>query len=232
MDESQKDHFPPTLHTWIGEKIGLGVEGRDDINQYIMEAYEPPLRIYLRSTSWGNWQDLDEIINGFLADRLDREDFFAKWQASGKRLRHWLINALHFYLKEEWRRERRHDAARLGDGGEEDPGAIVQDPVNLEQEINCVWAKSVIAAACKDAEASCQADGLDSHWALFIRHYLDGRSYRDCAVEFNVDPKRCAVMARTATQRFRQALHQRLQDDGVPAEDLDHEIMLLQESLG
>jgi DNA-directed RNA polymerase specialized sigma24 family protein len=231
MSEPKREHFPPTLNTWIGLQMGDGTMGRGAINRHVMEAYEEPLRIYFMGSSWRSLGEPHEIINGFLADRLDREEFFAKWQTSGKRLRHWLINALHFYLKELWRREKRHDAARLGGAGDGDDERGVNDPEVLDPEVDRVWARALVAAACRDAQASCRADNLDEHWQLFMRHHLDGLPYRDCAAEFDVDPKRCAVMARTAANRFREALQQRLKQDGVSAEEIDEELMKLQEAI-
>jgi DNA-directed RNA polymerase specialized sigma24 family protein len=231
MVEQKREHFPPTLNTWIGEQMAGGTMGRGEINRHIMEAYEEPLRIYFLGSSWRTLGEPEEIVNGFLADRLDREEFFAKWQASGKRLRHWLINALHFYLKEQWRKERRHDAARLDSGGDDDDTHGMAEPGTEDREVDRTWARALVATACRDAQASCRADGLDDHWQLFIRHHLDGLPYRDCAAEFEVDPKRCAVMARTAAGRFREALQERLRQDGVPDAEIDEELMQLQEAI-
>lgn len=224
MTDSSQDAFPPTLNTWLAARLDDGTTARAAINRHVMEAYEAPLRIYYLGTSWRTFGEPDDIINGFLADRLDRPDFFAKWQTSDKRLRHWLINALHFYLKEQWRRERRHDASSFADeswGGGSD----------LDQEIDRAWARALVSAACRDAQQSCIEDDLETHWRLFIRHHLDDIPYRQCAEEFGVDPKRCAVMVRTASTRFRAALHDRMRQDGVGPEDLDDELLHLQEAI-
>ncbi|MDP7029245.1 MAG: hypothetical protein QF733_03390 [Phycisphaerales bacterium] len=225
MTERKREHFPPTLNTWIGAKLRDGTLGRGEVNRHVMEAYEGPLRIYLLGTSWRTLGEPEDIINGFLADRLDREEFFEKWRGSGKRLRHWLINALHFYLKELWRRDKRHDAASLNASADE----VDDAPGVFDRELDRSWARSVVSAACRDAQATCQADGLEDHWRLFLRHHMDGVSYRQCAVEFGVDPKRCAVMVRTASTRFREAMQERLRKDGVPEVELDAELAHLQE---
>jgi len=230
MAGEKREHFPPTLNTWIGEQMQDGSAGRGEINRHVMEAYEAPLRIYYLGSSWRTLGEPEDIINGFLADRLDREEFFNRWQASGKRLRHWLINALHFYLKELWRKTRRHDAASLNASINGDGDPTGQDDLGvLDGEVDRMWARAVVSAACRDAQASCQAGGLEAHWRLFLRHHLDGIPYRQCAAEFDVDPKRCAVMVRTASTRFREAVRERLLQDGVAQTELDAELAHLQE---
>ncbi len=229
MTEQKREHFPPTLNTWIGERMQGGTMAREEINRYVMEAYEAPLRIYYLGSSWRTLGEPEDIVNGFLADRLDREEFFNKWQSSGKRLRHWLINAMHFYLKELWRKEHRHDAARIdASSRDEDNGCPVDSGV-LDGEMDRIWARAVVSAACRDAEASCRADGLGDHWRLFLRHHLDGVPYRQCSTEFDVNPKRCAVMVRTASARFREAVQERLRQDGVAPSEFEEELMHLQE---
>ena len=229
MADAKREHFPPTLNTWIGEQMKVGTVGRVEINRHVMEAYVTPLRIYYLGTSWRTLGEPADIINGFLADRLDREEFFTKWQTSGKRLRHWLINALHFYLKELWRKERRHDALSIDQ--DEDGARNTEEPATIDREVDRNWARSLVAAACRDAQASCQEDGLGEHWELFIRHHLDGVAYADCVREFGVDPKRCAVMVRTASDRFRSAVQERLRQDGVPDAEIDEELVSLQEAI-
>lgn len=221
MTRTAQDDFPQTLNTWLCEQIDKTNADVGKVNRHVMEAYHAPLKAYLLCTSWRRSGEPDEIINGFLADRLDREDFFAKWRASGLRLRRWLVNALHFYLKEQWRRERRHDAEPIED----------QEPDHIDDQVDRAWARSLVTAACKDAHESCVADDLEGHWQLFVRHHVDGVPYDRCAAEFDVDPKRCAVMVRTATSRFRAALKARLQADNVGPDQLDAELLHLQEVL-
>jgi DNA-directed RNA polymerase specialized sigma24 family protein len=231
MSSEKKNHFPPTLCTWIEGRLDDGTIGRDAINRHVMESYELPLRIYYLGTSWRTLGEPEDIINGFMADRLERPNFFTQWKSSGKRLRHWLINALHFYLKEQWRRDRRHDAMSIDRGTSEDTDHSAFEPSMNDRDVDRAWAKSLVASAIRDAQQSCVADGYEDHWRLFMRHHLDGINYRQCADEFDVDAKRCAVMVRTAATRFRTAIQARLLQDGVPEDELPDEVAGLQEAL-
>ncbi|MDP6891509.1 MAG: hypothetical protein QF471_09280, partial [Phycisphaerales bacterium] len=65
MSEPKREHFPPTLNTWIGLQMGDGTMGRGAINRHVMEAYEEPLRIYFMGSSWRSLGEPHEIINGF-----------------------------------------------------------------------------------------------------------------------------------------------------------------------
>ena len=136
MSSEKKNHFPPTLCTWIEGRLDDGTIGRDAINRHVMESYELPLRIYYLGTSWRTLGEPEDIINGFMADRLERPNFFTQWKSSGKRLRHWLINALHFYLKEQWRRDRRHDAMSIDRGTSEDTDHSAFEPSFSDRDVD------------------------------------------------------------------------------------------------
>ena len=221
--ESPKpDVFPQTLHTWIDARLEDGQLGRLDVNNHIMTTYALPLRIYLLGSSWRRFGEADEIINGFFAGRLDKPDFFTQWQASGKRLRYWLINALRFHLQEQYRRGKRDHVDVLPD----DP-----DEAKAHRDFDRAWAMSLIREACRDAQQHCAEEGLEDHWSVFHQHHVEGVAYRDIAAAMNISPGRCAVMSRTATSRFKQAMANRLQLDGTPDTALNSEIDVLLEAI-
>lgn len=221
-ETTQPDAFPPTLQTWIDARLDEGHTGRLDVNKHIMATYAVPLRIYLLGSSWRRFGEVDEIINGFFAGRLDKPEFFTQWKTSGKRLRYWLINALRFHLQEQYRRVKRDQAAPLPD----DP-----DEATVHRDFDRAWAMSLVREACLDAQTQCAHEGLQEHWSVFHQHHVDGVPYRDIAAAMNISPGRCAVMVRTATSRFKQAMAERLQIDGTPDTALDGEIDILLEAL-
>src|SRR5882672_12709738 len=96
----KKDVFPRTLGTWIGRKLQEGKAGRAEVNRHLMSVYAWPLQVYFRGSSDRWLGEPEDIVQGFFADRLDREEFLPGCQESGLRLRRWLMNGFCFYLKE------------------------------------------------------------------------------------------------------------------------------------
>ncbi|MCH2136238.1 MAG: hypothetical protein MK101_06605 [Phycisphaerales bacterium] len=217
-----RDAFPPTLQTWINERLDAGPSGRLDVNAHVMTTYALPLQIYLQGSSWRRFGEVDDILNGFFASRLDKPEFFQQWRDSGKRLRYWLINALRFHLQELYRRSRRDEAQPLPE---------FDAPEVDHRAVDRAWARALVATACKEAQARCNDEGLSEHWSVFRRHHLDAQPYRTIAEDMGITPGRCAVMVRTATARFKAAVADRLVADGAPSDDLDGEIDTLLEAM-
>ena len=222
------DVFPSTLNTWIDDERRRGMSGELAVNHYIMSAYAWPLKVYYLGTNMKWLGEPDDLVDGFFASRLSHQDFYEKWRASGKRLRHWLINALHFYLREQLQRNIRDRKVTSTADGVDDV-TFAGDP---DRETDRVAALAFVREAMNLAAESCRAKKLDQHWTMFIRHHVDGRDFNDLAAEFGVDPARAAVMSRTAQRHFQLALREVIARDGVPDDQIDAEIQLLLERIG
>jgi hypothetical protein len=221
------DVFPSTLNTWIDDERRRGLSGQLAVNHYVMSAYAWPLRVYYLGTNMRWLGEPDEIIDGFFASRLAHDDFYEKWRGSGKRLRHWLINALHFYLREQLQKSRR-DRTVAAPGAEAGDVTFSGDP---DRETDRIAAQAFVREAMNLAAQTCRDKNLGDHWSLFLRHHVDGRDFNELAREFSVDAARAAVMSRTAQRHFHLALREIIARDGVPDDQIDAEIQLLLERI-
>lgn len=216
----KRDVFPATMSTWIGDQLRAGDAGRSEVNHHIMAVYAGPIRTYYLGTGDRWLGEPDEIVQGFFADRLGRDHFFADWQRSGMPLRRWLVNAFCFYLKEMRRRRWRDGRA----------GALADDPVTFagdpEAAVDRAFVVSIVQRALETTAELCDRDGLGEHWQIFDAHFCRGRPYASVCEEFGVDRARAAVMARTATRKFRAVLRDLIARDGDGA-DLDSQIKSL-----
>src|SRR6185295_19265209 len=115
------DFFPSTRRSRIVGWVGQG--DRASLRQHLLSVYYEPIRLYLKGSAWFAWrikrtgrgdarvhgaiEELDELVNGFFSDLLDRDGFFGKWLASERRLSRYLRGALWLYLKRRFRGEPR-----------------------------------------------------------------------------------------------------------------------------
>ncbi len=223
-EQRQADVFPATRVSWIDERLLDGSRGRQDVNRHIMTVYDFPLRVYFMGTRDRWLGEPEDVVQGFFASRLSKEDFLAQWRASGLRLRQWLINAFCFYLK-EMHRARRRDARNVAQ-----PEEPVVEPGQVKA-FDRAYIVSVVREALRKTQELCEAENLGPHWEIFVRHYYQGRAYAEFAGEFNVEPSRAAVMARTARSKFQATLRGMLSRDATGA-DPDDEIRELLEGDG
>ena len=217
--QHRKEAFPATQMTWINARLDAGAEGRRDVTTHLMEVYAEPLRIYLLGSSFRSAGEPDDLINGFFANRLAREDYLDGWRTSEKRLRRWLINGLIFYIKEEFRRQKRGGASLS-----EEAEASLEDPTDQYQAFDQAWAASIVRRAMAEASARCKEENLEAHWDIFVRHHVQHQPYATCCKEHGVDAARAAVMARTAATRFREAARLQVSLDGADEDTIDDEL--------
>ncbi|MDG1899977.1 MAG: hypothetical protein P8I74_08950 [Phycisphaerales bacterium] len=222
-DRDKKDVFPNTMGTWIHDQLRDGDDGRSLVNEHIMSVYAHPLKVYFLGSSLRSLGEPEDMVAGFFASRLARDGYFDQWRESNMRLRRWLINGFLFFLKEEIRRQKRSGGSSLG----EDPVTPMIE--NADADFDRAWAQAMVRDAWLEASRSCEADGLEDHWRLFIRHHVDGLPYKEFVGEFDVTPSQAAVMVRTATGRFKQAVRDRIIIDGVRESDVNSEIQRLME---
>ncbi len=222
--KKKKQHFPETSYGLFKEELGRGEEGRKVINQHVMSVYYRPLQYYFRGLK-GHHRigEPEDVINGYFADRLDRPDFFAKWELKrrekGILLRRWLMNGLHFYLKELIRKKNH------GESGLPEEELISNDEMpDSTSEYDRQFAHSLVDEALKLVKKYCEEKELNPHWEIFIRHHVKEEAYKDFCQEYDVDPVRASVMARTVRDWFRRKVEQLLIEDGVSPRNVQNEI--------
>lgn len=216
------DVFPATQVSWIDDHMGRGPTGRSEINRHIMLVYRWPLRVYFMGTRDRWLGEPEDVVDGFFADRLSRPQFIADWRGSGLKLRHWLINAFCFYLREMKRARHRHTHEDLSQAAEPEIS-----PTDL-REMDRAYVASVVREALAEAERACNAQGMETHWRVFSMHFAMGRPYDQFVDDLGIDPARAVVMARTAKKKFQTALRGLLSNES-DSTDIDAEIRQLLE---
>lgn len=223
--EARADVFPSTASTWLSRCLDGEEGGVEAANRHIMDVYAQPLRVYYLGSSFRTLGEPEDLVGGFFADRLSRKEFLSRWHLSGRPLRHWLIVGFKHFLYEEGRRRR---GKGEGSFDEEMQRAGEDEPT---RDWDRAIARSLVQEATRRAAASCVSEGLDRHWGLFVAHHVDGEGFREIGARLGESPERCAVMARTAANRFRRALRDIVGWRGASESDVDSEIGLLMEAL-
>ncbi len=226
-----KDAFPTrTQQTWIGQQLLLGDAGRREVNRHVMSVYSNGLATYYRGSSYYRIDrgrllgDPDEVVQGFYADRLGRDDFLIDWQSRGMPLRRWLMNGLLFYVQERLRKEKRHDGSR------EFPEELVGAEAEPSREVERRFAIDFIQEACRRTEAECRARDQEAHWEAFRLRHLEGLKPRQIAPRLEVDARQVMGLVRTAKDRFHCELRSLMARE-VAAENVDEELRLLIDSM-
>lgn len=222
------EHFQPTERSWIHRQVELGERGLVEVHEHIAETYQLPLQIYYSATSWARERGADPdwsaetVVHEFLADRLTKPGYIEKWTTSGLRLRRWLINGLHLFLKEHFRATR-----RIGGNDEEMQDLAIQDEPGVEADRVMIY--GLVRQAIKNVVDAFESSGQPAHAVAFVRVYLDQVSVADVAEEINHTTGQIKGMLRVARSRFKKAFEEVLLRDGITAEQVEQEIEAMME---
>lgn len=215
------DPFPATQRTWILHRLEDG--GGNMIRDHLMSVYGAPLQQLARERLRLDSESAMDLVHGFFASRLSRQDYLQKWNERQMPLRRWLWKGLSFYAQERRREDRRlrtmPELPDVEDPRQPDPATVVDR----------VFAAALVREAVRRARKACERDGFALHWEVFARRHLGGERLADLAREFELSPDRALVMLRAPRRRFQESVTDLLIADGVRRADVPRALRQLQD---
>lgn len=224
----------------------------------LLQRYLPALRSHLLSRS-ARLQDVDEILQEFITERVLERDLLAHADRERGRFRTFLVTSLNNFCAN---RHRFHNARRRapkgmkilslagsaedGDAGGAPEGPAIDVPDrkgDSEQPtdvFDIAWAKQVLAEALRRMRIGCVGCGATDLWEIFELRVLrpaledaDPLSYAEMVNRFGyATPKQAANVLVTAKRRFEAALRSVLAEYVNDEEELAREQMSLGAILG
>jgi hypothetical protein len=205
--------------------------------EQVISQYVPAVRRYLVRVRRLSAERVEEVIQGFVADKLLTRSLLEHADRDRGRFRNLLVRALENYLVDLHRRERAHQPAqgrRLlalpeGGGGDAMLGEAVVDRrvPDPGAAFDVEWAKAVLTEAVARMHKYCQNRGRDDLWQAFQSRILapaaDGvapLAYRELAERLKLTSSvEAARLLFSAKRIFIRKLHQVLLDQaGAGAE--------------
>ncbi len=220
-----------TQYTWIKRKLGEGLDGRKEVNRYLMGVYYEPLQIYFKGCRL-NWLSAhhggaQDVVHGFFQSRLSREHFFADWQQSHKRLRTWVVGAFWHYLY-ELRNTYLRNHGRFVQGSHLDEKPTRDDHV---QAFDKAVAISIVQETLRRARTRWEARNQGKHWQVLVKRFYEKLSYREIGTLLDMTEAKARKLAQTAREKFRGVLEETVANEVKDPLKVKEEIRLLLESL-
>jgi DNA-directed RNA polymerase specialized sigma24 family protein len=219
------DLFPSTHATWLIERVQ---HAPDEARAHIMSRYHEPLCAYVRASSLRTLGEQHELVNDFLASRVADAGYLVRWSISGMPLRRWLVNGLITHARNRAQAEARRRSARV----EIDPTVIAEslEPTAL-LALERAWAMRVMIEAHDRVRSEFDADGKSAWWELFRLHSVQGLGYAQAAAATGVPIGSASHINRVVATRLREVLRALLERDGVPPDEIERELALMQDLL-
>ena len=229
MPPDSTHDFPSTQYMWIRDHLDGGPEAQSRLVQWAMTVYAKPLQTYARATGLAHSSQLesDELVNGFLASVLARQDYLKDWIGSGLRLRQWFRNGLHFHAK-----TMRRSSARVQALDEREAESIAV-PDDADRLLDHAWATAIVERVCDEVRLDLAKVGKSAHWDIFWQHHVEGVPYSQVVAHHGagLSEAQAASRAFEVASRLRERLSRLLIQDGAPSAEVSTELRNLMESI-
>ncbi len=229
MATPRSGNFPDTQAVWIGERLGDGAAGLNEVRAFVMTWYREPLVTYSRALGLGVGPRMapDDLVHGYFASRLADPDYFASWLKSGLRLRHWLKNGLHFFVREEIRRQSAINRVEPSGLNAWEDGVPQADDAAFDKQ----WAITTLNGASDSARAELTRLGRLGDWDVFWAARARGVSYESLAREHQITVAQARQKVHAVGDRLRNALRDVLVRDGAKPSEVTEDIRRMMEAL-
>ena len=197
--------FPSTRWSLIFSAHDQDPVRRRQALEELLRLYLPALRAHLLYHRNIERDRAEELLQGFVADRILQHDLFAKAELGRGRFRSFLLRSLENYVANETGREaRRREVAFEGEPAEE----ATSDVFEVE------WARQLLQETLGRMREECESKGQPSLWELFdcrvIGPTLTGShppSYNSLVERFRFrSAKQAANALITAKRQFERTL--------------------------
>jgi DNA-directed RNA polymerase specialized sigma24 family protein len=172
LPAAHADHlasFPTTRWSLVLSAGHSGEEEKRAALDALLRRYLPALRAHLMIAKVAPPGQVDDLLQGFLADKVVAQDMIAKARRERGKFRTFVAVALDRYVIDQLRRQRstlRSPAAEAAVVPLDD-----NDPVDLSpsshRAFNIAWAAEVVAEARRRMQSECEASGRRDVWTVF-----------------------------------------------------------------
>ena len=161
------DRFPTTRWSLIERIAESGPLAE------FLERYRPALLAFLKHEPGSRSADVEDLVQGFIADKVLQNQILRRARAGKGRLRNFLIRSLRNYVMNVHRSERASRRAPLGKVSLEEIGVEHVGSREAESRFELEWARSVLNEALERMQSECEKKDMSDHWGIFRDRVID-----------------------------------------------------------
>jgi hypothetical protein len=233
--------FPSTHWSMIGRACdGREATRREALNQ-LLTRYWPALKAHLVVKKHIDSNEADDLVQGFIENKILERDLMAVADATRGRFRSLLATALDNYVASQMRMrgaaKREAERAVSLDQEAYEQMAVAAGP--LHDVFDVAWAREVLAEILRQMQAECQGSGRMDVWGVFegrvLTPILEGAeplAYEQLLARFGfASPTEASSALVTAKRMFGRIMRRIVSEYATDEADVDAEIQELQEIL-
>jgi len=237
----QPQRFPTTHWSLIGRaRDGQDTVRREALNQ-LLARYWPALKAHLVAKKRIDPNEADDLVQGFIENKVLERDLMAAADATRGRFRSLLATALDNYVTSQMRMHSaaKREAERAVSLDQEAHEQTAVAAGALHDAFDVAWAREVLAEILRQMQAECQRSGREDVWGVFegrvLTPILEGAeplAYEQLLARFGFrSPTEASNALVTAKRMFGRLMRRVVSEYAADEDDVDAEIQELQEIL-
>lgn len=229
--------FPETRWSLVGRAGAAGDDASRESLGELLGRYLPALKTHLVLRKRVAPERADDLIQGFVANKVIAGDFVSRANRERGRFRNLLLTAVDRYVVDVIRQE----AAKKRSPGEGMVLSIDEHPYVVgagdqrADVFDVAWAREVIAGALRHLQGECEASGRAAFWGIFearvVAPILDGAEplpYDELIGKFGFQsPTQASNALVTAKRMFVRALRSVISEYAKDDAEVESEIQEL-----
>jgi DNA-directed RNA polymerase specialized sigma24 family protein len=167
--------FPSTRWTLVTAAAGANSVVQPIALAELVRLYAPALRAYLLQVVKGDVHQADDLLQGFLTDKVLEQKLIGHAAPTRGRFRTFLLAALDHYVIDIYRKEtaaKRSAAAPPLTLNEQHQTVIAHKSPAPQDAFDLIWAREVIGEALAVMRGECQQSNRADIWTVFDLRYL------------------------------------------------------------
>ena len=232
-------NFPTTRWTLISRAAHGASPTAEEALADLLGDYRSALRSFLVGTGRARANEADDLVHGFLLDKVLMGRLLHQADRSRGRFRYYVMKALSNYVFECRRRERSTGGAAGQTVSLDDER--MREPISDDEQVamDYAWARQLIQRALRDMQAECEQKQRTDLWRLFeirvVRPVVEGVApvpYDQLVSEFGFEsPSRAANALTTAKRMYERCLRAAIAEYARDDAEIEEELRSLRQVL-
>lgn len=167
------DAFPSTSWSLVDRAARGDDLARTSLSS-LLKAYLLPLKAHLIRKGYASREQADDLVQGFIADKVIERDLIASADPDRGKFRTFLATSLERYVTSEYRKQNALKR-RPGEGVSQGSGLLGSVASNDEVSVDSydiAWAKQVIHQALSEMKRACEERNDPRCWNVFKARIL------------------------------------------------------------
>ena len=230
--------FPSTDWSLVGHAGHQSDRQRPLALDELLRQYWPALRAHLVNARRMDPNESDDLLQGFIADKVLEQNLVGRAEPGRGRFRGLLISALDNYVANVWRRRGTHKRTveRAVPLEPQDQDRRLTSQLAPDDTFDVQWARQLLLEVAARMKAECMESGRGRLWDVFagriLAPILEGAtplSYQDLVEQYGfVSPAQASNALMTAKRMYARLLRAAVAEYALDDEDIDTEIRDLQ----